>query len=144
MKIRAAGLSSSTKMLDIINESLLGENDANLEGLLQQAGVPVPADILLADLKEKISEQAEETHQSLGMDYQNGTKFQPNVESELEGVFYRFQGTGVANWNQGMKSHDYDIPDDPDSVGSWHVSGVLEIYNSGGEPIGQVNLNLQQ
>lgn len=146
MKIRATGLSSSTKMLDIINESLLGENDSNLQGVLQQAGVSVSADAILGDLKERISEEAEETH-GQGMfgstDYEESTDFKPDVESELGGVFYRFHGKGTVNWNQGMKSHDYGIPDDPDEVESWNVSGVLEIYVDD-ESIGQVNLNLSK
>lgn len=144
MKIRATGLSFSTKMLDIIHESLLGENDANLEGMLQQAGVSVSADTLMADLRERISEEAEETHDSFGMDYRDGMSFKPSVESEVEGVFYRFQGKGTAYWKQGMKSHDYDIPDDPDEVESWYVSGVLELYTSDGDEIGRVNLNLEK
>ena len=140
MKIKATGQSSSTKMFDIIRENLLSEAGPDLDGLLMQAGVNLTADMLLADLKERISEQAEEAQRDLGYDE---ASFSPTVESEIEGVFYRFSGKGTVNWRRGMKSHDYDIPDDPDEMESWNVSGVLEIYVDD-ESIGQVNLNLSK
>lgn len=142
MKIKADELSpldanqgQGMSLSEIATES----EEQKISTLLQQAGAKTSAQDILDDLREKCSRRAEETFED--RDYQEGTSFDVWEEEEFpDGTFYRFDGEGEAFWKQGMKGDQYLVPDDPDEVSSWYVSGTLELWDGDGEEIGEVEL----
>ena len=142
MKIKADELSSldanqgqGMSLFEIATES----DEQKISTLLQQAGAKTSAQDILDDLREKCSRRAEETFED--RDYQDSTSFDVWEEEEFpDGIFYRFDGKGEAFWKQGMKGDQYLVPDDPDEVSSWYVSGTLELWDGDGEEIGEVEL----